>query len=259
MRSHYSDDYHKAIVGGAEHTGAKRWQRHREIIAQYKKQGAILDMGCSSGSLLASMNNGKWKLYGIEMDRLMAERARSNSGAEVFVGDVLDAPFQPNSFDVITCFDVLEHLFQPRELLARVQYWLRPGGIFFAKLPNVDSWEARLFGTYWYGLELPRHLYHFSPRSMKHLVTNLGFREVCITATEQGTHLGHSVRYVYENILQKLGFLPIPMAKGQRSNLAWRAARKALMLVLAVPLSHFASAANAGVVIDVILRKEGDD
>ncbi len=259
MGFHYSEDYHKAIVVGAEHTGAKRWQRHRTIIARYKQRGTILDIGCSSGSFLASMNNAQWKVYGIEMDGLTAEKARLNSGAEVFVGDVMDAPFQTNSFDVITCFDVLEHMYQPREFLARVLYWLRPGGIFFAKLPNIDSWEAKLFGTYWYGLELPRHLYHFSPRSIRHLVTDLGLHEVCLTATEQGTHLGHSVRYLYDDILQKLGFLPIPMAKTQRPNLVWRAVRKALLLLLVIPLSQMASSANAGVVIDVILKKDAGD
>jgi len=259
MGLHYSENYHTAIVTGAEHTGAKRWQSHRNIIARYKQQGAILDIGCSSGSFLASMNNGKWKLFGIEMDGLTAEKARSRSSAEIFVGDVMDAPFQPNSFDVVTCFDVLEHVYQPRELFARVLHWLRPGGIFFAKVPNIDSWEARLFGTYWYGLELPRHLFHFSPRSLRPLVTDIGFREVCITATGQGTHLGHSMRYVFGDFLQRLGFSPVPMADARRPNLAWRVVRKALGLSVVFPLSQIPRAANSGVVIDVVLEKTAGD
>jgi 2-polyprenyl-3-methyl-5-hydroxy-6-metoxy-1,4-benzoquinol methylase len=255
MARHYSKDYHNIITTNAERTGAIRWQTHREIIAQHKQEGNILDVGCSSGSFLASMNNGKWKLYGIEMDGLMAEKARSNSGAEVFIGDLMDAPFPPNSFDVITAFDVLEHVYEPQEFLERVLYLLRPGGIFFAKLPNINSWEARLFGTYWYGLELPRHLYHFSPPSMKRLVANLNVRESYITANGQGAHFGHSVRYVYESIIQKFDLSPIPMAKARRSNLAWRAARKTFFFTLVAPMSRIASAANAGVVIDVILKK----
>ncbi len=254
MGFHYSENYHHAIVAGAGHTSSK-WQSHRNIIARYKQQGAILDVGCSSGSFLASMNDGNWKLYGIEMNGLTAEKARSSSGAEVFVGDVMEAPFQPNSFDVVTCFDVLEHMYHPREFLERVLQWLRPGGILFAKVPNIDSWEARVFGRYWYGLELPRHLFHFSRRSMRPLVTDVGFREIQITATGQGTHLGHSVRYVCEDLLQKLGFSPVSMAEARPPNLAWRVARKALWLSLVVPLSRIPSAANAGVVIDAILKK----
>ena len=258
MGRHYSEDYHQTIVTGAEHTGAKRWQTHREVIAKYKDDGAILDIGCSSGSFLASMRSGKWKLYGIEMDRPTAERARANSGAEVFVGDVMDAPYPPDSFDVITGFDLLEHVYHPREFLERVLTWLRPGGIVFARLPNIDSWEARLFGTYWYGLELPRHLYHFSPRSMKRLVADLGVGESYITATGPGSHAHHSLRYVNEELMATLGFSPTPMAKARRSNLAWRAVRKALWLSMVVPLSRIASAANAGVVLNVILKKEAD-
>ncbi len=255
MGVHYSKDYHNVIVTNAENAGPKRWQTHRALIAQYKQEGAILDVGCSSGSFLASMNNGKWKLHGIEMDGLMAKRAMSNSESEVFVGDVMDAPFPPNSFDVITAFDVLEHVYQPREFLDRVLSWLRPGGIFFARLPNIDSWESRLFGTYWYGLELPRHLYHFSPRSMRSLLAAMGVNESYISATGEGAHLGHSVRYLFEHVVQRFGFLPTPMAKPKQANIAWRAARKALSLSVVVPFGKIASAANAGVVIDVILKK----
>jgi SAM-dependent methyltransferase len=168
----------------------------------------------------------------------------------------MDAPFPPNSFDVITAFDVLEHVYDPREFLEQVQMWLRPGGIFFAKLPNIDSWEAKIFGTYWYGLELPRHLSHFSVESLRNLVCDLGFRETRIKANDQGSHMGHSMRYVCGDWFRKLGYSPVPMAKAQKPNLAWRIARKALWLSLAVPLSRLASAANAGVVLDVVLKKE---
>ena len=73
------------------------------------------------------------------------------------------------SFDVITCFDVLEHLYEPRRVMAKVGEWLKPGGIFYVLVPNVDAAEARVFGSYWHGLELPRHLFHYSPASLKFL------------------------------------------------------------------------------------------
>ena len=76
------------------------------------------------------------------------------------------APFQPNTFDAITCFDVLEHMHHPREVLVKVREWLKPGGVFYTFLPNIDSAESRIFRSYWCGLELPRHLYHFSPSSL---------------------------------------------------------------------------------------------
>jgi SAM-dependent methyltransferase len=260
MPFHYGEDYHKAIVVGGERSALRRWQRHRKLISRHKQGGAILDIGCSSGGFLGTMKGGTWRLYGIEMEASTAEKARLSTGAEVFVGDALEAPFRPESFDVVTCFDVLEHMYQPRQFLARVLEWLKPGGILYAKLPNIDSWEARLLGTYWYGLELPRHLYHFSPQSLRRLMTTLGFYEVSLTATEPGSHLPNSVRYVFEDFLEKLGFSPVPLAKAlaktQPTSLPWRAVRKALRLSLVGPLSQIASAAGAGVFIDAIFRKE---
>ncbi|MGA8765327.1 MAG: class I SAM-dependent methyltransferase, partial [Candidatus Sulfotelmatobacter sp.] len=117
MGFHYGEDYHKAIVLGGEQSAAERWHGHRERISRYKQGGAILDIGCSSGGFLGTMKGGTWKLYGIEMEASTAERARFNTGAEIFVGDALDAPFPAETFDVVTCFDVLEHVYEPRQFL----------------------------------------------------------------------------------------------------------------------------------------------
>jgi 2-polyprenyl-3-methyl-5-hydroxy-6-metoxy-1,4-benzoquinol methylase len=259
MPFHYGEDYHKAIVVGGERSAVRRWQRHRELISRHKQGGALLDIGCSSGGFLGTMKSESWTLYGIEMEASTAAKARLIAGAEVFVGDAMNAPFRPESFDVVTCFDVLEHMYNPRQLLARVMEWLKPGGILYAKLPNIDSWEARLLGTYWYGLELPRHLYHFSPRSLRRLMSTLGFQEVYITATEPGSHLSNSIRYVYEDFLKKLGLSPVSLAKAlattEPPSLPWRVARKALRLSLVAPLGQMAAAGGAGVFIDAIFRK----
>ena len=59
-------------------------------------------------------------------------------------------------------------------VMARVAEWLKPGGIFYVLVPNVDSAEGRVFGSYWHGLELPRHLFHYSPASLKFLAESAG-------------------------------------------------------------------------------------
>ena len=56
----------------------------------------------------------------------------------------------------ITSFDLLEHVYSPRELLTKVFEWLKPGGIYYAMMPNIESWEAKLFGGHWYGLDSHR-------------------------------------------------------------------------------------------------------
>jgi len=255
MAFHYDEDYHRTIVAGGETSAASRWQRHRDLISRHKQRGAILDIGCSSGGFLGTMQRGSWKLYGIEMEASTAEKARSATGAEVFVGDAVAAPFPPESFDVITAFDVLEHVYQPRQFLGKVLEWLKPGGIFYTMLPNIDSWEARMLGTYWYGLELPRHLFHFSPRSLRQLMAALGFQEVALS-TPQISYVERSVGYVFSEVLQRVGFSPAPAAKATPKSIPWRALRKAMRLTLVAPFGKVASLAGAGASIEAIFRKQ---
>jgi 2-polyprenyl-3-methyl-5-hydroxy-6-metoxy-1,4-benzoquinol methylase len=254
MGPHYDEDYHKAIMAAGETAPAIRWRIHRNLISRYKRGGALLDVGCSSGGFLGTMKGDAWKLYGIEMEASTADKARAATGAEVIVGDVMEAPFQPESFDVITAFDLLEHVYHPRPFLAKVQEWLKPGGIFFTMLPNIDSWESRFFGNYWFGLELPRHISHFSPRSLKHVMTSLGFQEVHL-ATSNITYAGHSMGYVYSGALQKLGFSLTPAAKSQQKSIAWRTLRKAVRLTMVAPSGQLASLAGVGANIEGIFRK----
>lgn len=256
MSHHYTQDYHRAIVSGGEYKSGRRWRGHRQTIGQYKRGGKLLDVGCSSGSFLASMSSGDWELYGTEMDELTAKRAAAHSGATIFVGDTLKAPYPPNSFDLITCFDVLEHVYDPRRFLHQMQQWLKPGGIFFAKVPNIDSWESRVFGSYWFGLELPRHLYHFSPLTLKLLASELGFHELSIAANGPGNHVIHSVRYMYEELRNQVGLSSSPMSEGRQSNIVWRAFRKAFALAVVSPLSRVPASVNAGVIIDMVLEKK---
>ena len=123
------------------------------------------------------------------------ERLKSGAGHRCLWAISWKPPFRPESFDVITCFDVLEHLYEPRRVMARVGEWLKPGGIFDVLVPNVDSAEARVFGSYWHGLELPRHLFHYSPASLKFLAESAGLREVSLE-TRRNPAVGTSLRYV---------------------------------------------------------------
>jgi SAM-dependent methyltransferase len=251
---HYTEEYHQAIVSAGESSAPDRWKDQVRTISQYKRGGTILDIGCSSGGFLSTMKGPAWKLYGIEMEESTAERARSSTGAEVFVGDAIDAPFLPASFDVITCFDVLEHVYSPRDFLTKALEWLKPGGIFYAMMPNIESWESRLFGTHWFGLELPRHLFHFSPRSLRYLMTDLGFEEVCVK-TPPVSYMERSSGYLGSSVLEKLGFSPTPQAKPKARSLPLKVVRKGLRVTLIAPLAHIASFAGAGPCMEVVFKK----
>jgi SAM-dependent methyltransferase len=252
MSEHYGLDYDRAIVGGGE--DPKHWTSKRAVILRHKQGGAILDLGCSSGGFLSSVRGSSWKLYGIEMSEKVAQKARVNCGAEVFVGDILHAPFALRSFDAITCFHVFEHLYQPREVLAKVSEWLKPGGIFYAIMPNIDSAGGRIFGTYWYALELPRHLYHFSPKSLRNIGESVGLEAVSIT-TDREVFIENSTRYILDDALRKLGISRMPLAKAKAAGIPFRAVRKGFRMTLLPILNGLASLAGDGESIHDVFRK----
>jgi SAM-dependent methyltransferase len=249
---HYTQAYHK-LISGAGHNPS-RWNERRRDLARYKESGAILDLGCSSGSFLESLHSRSWKLYGVEISPNEAKVAEMRTGAQVFVGNALDAPFAANSFDVITCFDVLEHLYEPRQVITKIAQWLKPGGILHIQVPNIDSAEARVFRTYWHGLELPRHLFHYSPASLKLLAESAGLQEVLLE-TRRNPAVGTSLRYVWDDLFRSVGIRRTPVAYRAEATLPWRAARKLVRLTVLRFLLTLAPLAGGGEAIHAIFRK----
>jgi SAM-dependent methyltransferase len=254
MGLHYTEHYHKGIMAAGEGSVASRWKYPGSRIAHFKKGGAVLDVGCSSGAFLSTMKGPTWELYGIEMEESTADKARRSTGATVFVGDAIAAPFLPATFDVITSFDLLEHVYSPKQFLSKVLEWLKPGGIYYAMMPNIASWEARLFGAHWYGLELPRHLFHFSPISLRYLMGELGFEEVSVR-TPPASYVERSIGYISSSILERLGFSPVSQAQAKQRSLPWRVVRKVIRLTLFAPLAQIASIAGRGPSMEVVFRK----
>ena len=255
MHLHYTDAYHKLISAGGQNS-PHRWRDRKAALTPHKSSGALLDLGCSSGAFLESMKSEPWKLFGIEMSAEGARTAEGRSGAQVFVGDIPDAPFASESFDVITCFDVLEHVYEPRRVMEKVREWLKPGGIFYVLVPNIDSAEARVFGTYWQGLELPRHLSHFSPASLSNLARSVGLQEVSLE-TRRNPAVGTSLRYVWDDVFRAVGIRQTPVAYRGEPGFAWRAARKLVRMTVLRALLAMAPLVGGGESIHAIFRKEG--
>lgn len=253
MWQHYGADYDRSVAtAGAD---PNRWRERRETVLKYKSGGSLLDLGCSSGGFLKSIKGSSWALYGVEMSDDVAARAKAVTGAEVFVGDVLNAPYAAESFDVIACFHVFEHLYHPREVLKKVSMWLKPGGIFYVNVPNIDSAGARIFKSYWYALELPRHLYHFSPASLRSLASAVGLSELSLT-TQREVFIESSTRYWFDETLRKMGKARQPLAKASEPSIPFRVVRKAFRLTLLPVLNGLASIAGDGESIHAIFRKD---
>jgi hypothetical protein len=136
-----------------------------------------------------------------------------------------------------------------------VREWLRSDGIFYVFLPNVASWEARLFQSYWYGLEVPRHLYHFSPESLRRLMASVGFVEECL-ATPPLNYVEQSTRYLLDDVLRSLGFPRQPLAVATPPGLLWKVMRKAVRITILSLFSRAASCTGSGPAIEAIFRKD---
>jgi 2-polyprenyl-3-methyl-5-hydroxy-6-metoxy-1,4-benzoquinol methylase len=255
MPYHYGADYHKTITNAGETHIDNRWRYPCKRVLEMAQSGALLDIGCGSGGLLQTLRGADWKLYGVEISPEEARRAEASSGAQVFVGEILDAPFSESSFDVITGFHVLEHVSRPNDVIAKLWNWLKPGGILYLHVPNVEALEARIFRSYWYGLELPRHLYHFSPSSLSRLFAHFHFDELLL-GTLSHNHIEASMHYVLDSIRQKFGITYPPLAAVDPSpGMAWRIVRKLLRVSMLEPVSYLAAVVGRGAGIEAAYRK----
>jgi SAM-dependent methyltransferase len=161
--------------------------------------GRVLDIGCGSGLLLTELARLGWEVWGIEPDKRAATALKDRLGLadeRVVVGPAETARLPAGAFDLVTMSHVLEHLHDPRAVLAGVHRWLRPDGLLRVWVPNIASLESRVFRRLWYPLEVPRHLHHFDPRSLVHLLTESGFRPERIAPQRQGFSLSGSLQHL---------------------------------------------------------------
>jgi SAM-dependent methyltransferase len=137
-------------------------------------EGRLLDFGCGSGWYAHRMRQRGWRVTGMDFNPYAASQVEQQFGIPVLVGSLPHAQVAPESFDVITMGSVLEHVYYPRQVIEAATEALRPGGLLVVVVPNLDSWGFRHFGRDWFPLELPRHLLHFTPASLRRLVVTCG-------------------------------------------------------------------------------------
>lgn len=162
----------------------KRWNF---IISEFSS-GKLLDIGCATGNFLYyGINNKNWDLFGLDINNRAVEIAKSR-GLKAFQGSITDHPFNNNEFDVITLWDVLEHLHNPRESLFKIKNILRDGGIIIIRIPRMDSWDYGVFHQYWHGFEAPRHLSVFSKQTITRMLEEMGLK-IIRTSSEYGSYM----------------------------------------------------------------------
>ncbi|MDP3024955.1 MAG: class I SAM-dependent methyltransferase [candidate division Zixibacteria bacterium] len=143
-------------------------------IVPFKENGKILDVGCGNGEMIGWMEEYGWKTYGVEISKEACEQAEKQ-GIQVFYGELQNAHFPSEFFDVITANQVLEHVYDPLALLKECNRILKEDGLLIIGCPNFGCFDSRLFSKDWSALQVPTHLYHFTPSTLNRILKTAGF------------------------------------------------------------------------------------
>jgi len=230
LQAAYPPDYHAYVEPQSALSryfiARSRAAQARAVARSLPPGGTVLDVGCSSGLLLAEIGKlGTYRLLGVEYAAAQAAAAEAR-GIQVWRGDVETAPFAPSSVDLVTLQHVVEHVLDPAATIAAVARLLKPGGKLLGELPNWQSWDRQLFSRYWGGGHAPRHLWHFSPDNLRRLLAAHGFTEIAVRPT---LHTGHWALSI-QNFLRRAR----TDTSGLRSGRAWHFP---LLLLATVPVN----------------------
>ncbi|MGI8845755.1 MAG: class I SAM-dependent methyltransferase [Thermoleophilaceae bacterium] len=157
-------------------------------------QGRALELGSASGVFMEKLRSEGWTVDGIEPGAEAAAEARRR-GFTVHCGPVETAPPPHEPYDLVVGWMVIEHLHEPLDVLQRLSEFSRPGAKLAISVPNAASQEARVFGDAWFALQLPTHLFHYSPRTIRMLLEAGGWRTVKVSHQRNLTNLVVSVGY----------------------------------------------------------------
>lgn len=155
-------------------------RRDIKALSQLDGEGVrVLEIGCATGEYLALLQEeSDWEVVGLERSPFAVRQAKERGELIVLEGTVETVKFSEGSFNVVIFRHLLEHLPDPRGFLGEVRRLLKPGGLCLLVVPDMGSWEARLFGASWYDLDPPRHFYHFSTETIRALLRTQKF-DIC--------------------------------------------------------------------------------
>jgi 2-polyprenyl-3-methyl-5-hydroxy-6-metoxy-1,4-benzoquinol methylase len=169
----------------------RRHLRPLERIVGSPNGKRLLDVGCHVGVFVDVAQQRGWDAWGVEPSRWAAQQAQAH-GLKVINGTLLTSSFEDTSFDVISLWDVIEHVLDPRAELHKAYQLLRPGGIVVVHTIDIESSFARIMGRRWPWL-MEMHLYYFSPRTLRRMLESLGFEVLYSSPQGRYMRLGYLV------------------------------------------------------------------
>jgi len=191
---------------GKNRLDTKCKNRLNEIL-YFKKSGKVLDIGCGDGYFLNYLKQKGWQVRGVEISEFAAQKIKEKYDIDIFCGELSQAGYPEEYFDVVSLFEVLEHLPDPSGTLLEVQRIIKKTGLLIMTVPNFDSLQRLLFGKYWHIIDPPRHLFYFSRTTLDNILKKSNFSLSIIRAVDgtgvldikTTTGYSESIRGIFKN------------------------------------------------------------
>lgn len=195
LRQIYTDYYHpwkleKEVEEVIKKTKTEAFEKRLQEIQNYVHRGKILDVGCATGFFLEKAKSKGFEPYGVELSESFFKEAHNKFGDRISWGTMEDIPFENNFFDVITMFDLLEHVKDPTITLRCCRTVLTPNGIIAAVLPDTSSLTAKLMRKNWIHYK-KEHLFYFSKKNISALLKQESFDVIKIVPAIKVISLKH--------------------------------------------------------------------
>lgn len=178
LRTHYGYDggLRPGLLEKLQRLALEPLRASFQVPPPYREGRRLLDIGCGAGRYLEFAKQLGWEVHGVERDPDVAERVRQRIGATVACDRFESVRYPDRSFDVVSFWHVIEHLYDPRAALKEARRILKPNGYVLIGVPNYDCWQRKVFGRWWWYWEVPRHFWHFTPETLNELLKQSGFR-----------------------------------------------------------------------------------
>jgi len=160
----------------------KRFQEILDGFEPYRKTGKILDVGCGIGLFLIEAKKRGWEVHGTEFTDKAIDICRSQ-GINMQQGKLDPSWYKEGMFDIVTSFEVIEHINNPIEEIKNIHAILRQGGLFYFTTPNFNAVERYFLKADYNVIVYPEHLSYYTKRTINHLLTNNGFARKKLTTT----------------------------------------------------------------------------
>ena len=151
-------------------------QRRLQHLEQFIKPGKLLDVGCATGFFIDEAQQRGWQVEGLDVSAFGVDYAQTHYGVTAYHSALTDLELPAGAYDVVTMWDVIEHVPDPKAYVRQAADLLRSGGVISLATPDINSLPARLAGRRWVGYKLSEeHVYYFSVKTLSRMLDEAGF------------------------------------------------------------------------------------